>query len=60
MSELVTVVRSLLHPQTLAFIIPATVCYLAVQFVEGNQHLEQLIAMVKRETAQRLTKGDDQ
>jgi hypothetical protein len=60
MSELVTVVRSLLHPQTLAFIIPAVVAYLAVVFVEGNQHLEQLIALVKRETAQRLTKGDDQ
>jgi hypothetical protein len=60
MSELVTVVRSLLHPQTLAFIIPATAAYLAVVFAEAHEHLEQLIALVKRETAQRLTKGDDQ
>jgi hypothetical protein len=60
MSDVVTVVRSLLHPQTLAFIIPAIVAYLAVVFAEGNQHIEQMIAMVKRETAQRLSKGDDQ
>jgi hypothetical protein len=60
MSDVVTVVRSLLHPQTLAFIIPAAVCYLAVVFTEASDRIEQQILMVKRETAQRLTKGDDQ
>jgi hypothetical protein len=60
MSEFVTVVRSLLHPQTLAWFIPATVCYLAVVFTEASDRIEQQILMAKRETAQRLTKGDNQ
>jgi hypothetical protein len=60
MSDLVTVVRSLLHPQTLAFIIPATICYLAVIFTEASDRIEQQILMAKRETAQRLAKDNDQ
>jgi hypothetical protein len=54
------VVRSLLHPQTLAFIIPATIAYLAVIFTETHDRIEQQILMAKRETAQRLAKDNDQ